>query len=317
MLAAEPAMKILVTGSHGVIGQALIEAHQGRGDRVVRLVRGPSHPSSPDPAWDPAAGRIDENRLEGFDAVVHLAGESLVAGRWTPARKARIRDSRVNGTRLLAGALGRLSRPPRVLVSASAIGYYGDRGDEIVREESPPGTGFLADVCRQWEAATEPARRAGIRVVHLRTGLVLSSAGGLLPRIVPVFRLGLGGRLGSGRQYMSWVAIEDVAGAVVHLLAREEVSGPVNLVAPHPVTNREFTAALGRVLSRPTPFPVPALALKLALGEMAGEIVASIRAEPARLMESGYAFQYPALHEALRARLGRTLPPAGRIHMID
>lgn len=303
MLAAEPAMKILVTGSHGVIGQALIEALQSRGDHAVRLIRGPSRRSSPEPAWDPTADRVDENRLEDFDAVVHLAGESLASGRWTPARKARIRDSRVNGTRLLAGALGRLSRPPRVLVSASAVGYYGDRGDEIVREGSPPGTGFLADVCRQWEAAAEPARRAGIRVVHNRTGLVLSSAGGMLPRILPLFRLGLGGRLGSGRQYMSWIAIEDVVGALLHLMAHEEIRGPANLVSPHPVTNREFTAALGRVLSRPTPFPVPTPALRIALGEMAGELVASVRAEPARLVESGYAFRFPDLDGALRARL--------------
>ena len=306
MLAAEPAMKILVTGSHGVIGQALIEALQARGDGPVRLVRGPSRPSSAEPAWDPTAGRIDENRLEGFDAMVHLAGESLAAGRWTPARKARIRDSRVNGTRLLAGALGRLSRPPRVLVSASAVGYYGDRGDEIVREESPPGTGFLADVCRQWEDAVEPARRAGIRVVNIRTGLVLSSAGGMLPRILPLFRLGLGGRLGSGRQYMSWIAIEDVVGALLHLMAHEAIQGPVNLVSPHPVTNREFTSALGRVLSRPTPFPVPAPALRIVLGEVAGELVASVRAEPARLMASGYSFGFPDIDGALRGLLSRS-----------
>ena len=308
-------MKILVTGSHGVIGQALIEGLKGRGDHAVRLVRGPSRPSSPEPAWDPAADRIDENRLEGFDAAVHLAGESLAAGRWTPAQKARIRDSRVNGTRLLAGALGRLSRPPRVLVSASAIGYYGDRGDEIMREDSPPGTGFLADVCRQWEAAAEPARRTGIRVVHIRTGLVLSSAGGMLPRILPLFRLGLGGRLGSGRQYMSWIAIEDVVGSLLHLMAHEEISGPVNLVSPHPATNREFTAALGRVLSRLTPFPVPAPVLRIALGEVAGELVASVRAEPARLVESRYAFRLPHLDGALRALLSHSR--GQKSHMIQ
>ncbi len=309
MLGAEPAMKILVTGSHGVIGQALIDVLTARGDRVVRLLRGPSRPASPEPAWDPVAGRIDENRLEGFDAAIHLAGENLAAGRWTPARKARIRDSRIEGTRLLAGALGRLSRPPRTLLSASAVGYYGDRGEEIVQEETPPGTGFLAEVCRQWEAAADPARRAGIRVVHLRTGLVLSSRGGMLSRILPVFRLGLGGRLGSGRQYMSWIAIEDVCGAALHLLARETVSGPINVVAPHPVTNREFTAALGRVLSRPAVCAVPVPALRLALGEMAGELLTSIRAEPARLLGSGYVFRRPDVEGALRALLTRPRGP--------
>lgn len=304
MLGRMSAMHILVTGSHGVIGRALIDVFTGRGDRVVRLIRGPSRPTSPEPTWDPAAGRIDENRLEGFDAVIHLAGETLI-GRWTPARKVRIRDSRINGTRLLAGALGRLSRPPRTLLSASAIGYYGDRGDEIVGEESSPGIGFLADVCRQWEASAEPARRAGIRVVHLRTGLVLSPTGGVLPRILPIFRLGLGGRLGSGRQYMSWIAIEDVCGAVLHLLAGTTVSGPVNLVAPHPVTNREFTAALGLALSRPTRFAVPASVLRVALGQMADEaLLASTRVEPARLRASGYPFRFPDLSGVFFALLG-------------
>ena len=298
-------MNILLTGSHGFIGSALIDVLKERGDHVVRLVRGPSRPSSPDPAWDPVAYQIDENRLEGFDGVIHLAGESLVARRWTPAQKTRIRDSRINGTRLLAGALGRLSRPPRVLLSASAVGYYGDRGDEILREESPPGTGFLAELCQQWEAATEPARRAGIRVVHLRTGLVLSSTGGVLARILPIFRLGLGGPLGSGRQYMSWVAIDDVCGAVLHLLANTTVAGPVNLVAPHPVTNREFTAALGLALSRPTRFAVPAAVLRVVFGEMADEaLLASARAEPARLRASGYSFQFPDLSGVFFALFG-------------
>lgn len=298
-------MNILLTGSHGFIGSALIDVLRERGDRVVRLVRGPSRPSSPDPAWDPVAYQIDENRLEGFDGVIHLAGESLVARRWTPAQKTRIHDSRINGTRLLASALGRLSRPPRVLLSASAVGYYGDRRDEILREESPPGTGFLAELCRQWEAAAEPARRAGIRVVHLRTGLVLSSTGGVLARILPIFRLGLGGPLGTGRQYMSWIAIDDVCAAVLHLLANNTVTGPVNLVAPHPVTNREFTVALGLALSRPTRFAVPAGVLRVVLGEMADEaLLASTRAEPARLRASGYSFRFPDLSGVFFALFG-------------
>lgn len=298
-------MNILLTGSHGLIGRALIDVFTGQGDRVVRLVRGPSRPSSPNPTWDPVANQIDENRLEGFDGVIHLAGESLVARRWTPAQKVRIRESRINGTRLLAGALGRLSRPPRVLLSASAVGYYGDRGEEILREESPPGIGFLAEVCRQWEAAAEPARRAGIRVVHLRTGLVLSATGGVLARILPIFRLGLGGPLGSGRQYMSWIAIDDVCGAVLHLLANNTVAGPVNMVSPHPVTNREFTVALGLALSRPTRFAVPASILRVVLGEMADEaLLASARVEPARLRASGYAFRFPDLSGVFFALFG-------------
>lgn len=298
-------MNVLMTGSHGLIGTALIDILTARGDRVVRLLRGPSPPSLQEPTWDPVVGRIDAVRLEGFDAVIHLAGESLTAGRWTQARKARIRDSRVNGTRLLAETLARLSRPPRVLLSASATGYYGDRGDEILREESPPGTGFLAGVCREWEAAADPARRAGIRVIHLRTGLVLSPAGGLLPRILPLFRLGLGGRLGSGRQFKSWIAIDDVCGAVRHLLASNTIAGPVNLVAPRPVTNREFTAALGGALLRPTPFAVPPAILRVMFGEMADEaLLASGRVEPAGLLASGYSFRFPGISDALSALLG-------------
>ncbi len=301
-------MNILLTGSHGMIGSALGPALTAKGLRIVRLIRVPSSPSPDDALWDPTSGRVaDSNRLEGMDAVVHLAGESIAAGRWTPARKARIRESRVRGTRLLAETLVRLSRRPRVLLCASATGYYGDRGQEVLREESPPGTGFLADLCCQWEAAAEPARRAGMRVVHLRTGLVISPTGGLLPRILPLFRWGLGGPIGSGRQYMSWIAVEDLVGAILHLLTSEGVTGPVNIVAPHPVTNREFTRTLGRVISRPTPFPVPAFALRVLFGEMADEaLLAGARVEPAKLRASGYTFQFPDLEPALRALLRRT-----------
>lgn len=297
-------MHVLVTGSRGLLGSALVAALRDRGDRVVRLVRAGG--AAPDEArWDPAAGSIDAAALEGLDAVVHLAGENLSAGRWTPERKARIRDSRVAGTGLLAAALARLSRPPRVLLAASAVGYYGDRGDEVLREDSAPGTGFLADLCRDWEAAAEPARRAGIRVVHLRSGVVLSTRGGALARLLPVFRLGLGGPLGAGRQYMSWISIHDWASAALHLLAAAGVAGPVNMVAPHPVTNAEFARALGRALSRPALVPVPAAALRAAFGEMADQaLLAGARVEPARLLASGYAFRFPEVEAALRHLLG-------------
>jgi len=265
--------------------------------RLVRTVG----PGPDDVTWDPAGGAIDAGRLSGVDAVIHLAGENVAAGRWTPARKTRIRDSRVRSTRLLAETLAQIPRPPRVLLSASATGYYGDRGGEVLREDSPPGTGFLADVCREWEAATESARQAGIRVVHMRFGVVLSLGGGLLVRVLPVFRLGLGGPLGSGRQYVSWIAMDDLLDAVLHLLACDSVSGPVNLVAPGPVTNAEFTKALGRTLSRPTLFAVPAAVLRAAFGEMADDaLLASTRAEPARLLASGYAFRFADLGDALR-----------------
>ncbi len=292
---------VLVTGSRGLVGSALIPVLAARGDRIVRLVRAASVSGPDEAAWDPAAGTIDAGRLDGVDAVIHLAGENISAGRWTPARKARIRESRVRGTRLLAETLARLRYPPRALLSASATGYYGDRGDEVLREDSPPGTGFLAEVCREWEAAAEPARRAGVRVVSMRAGVVLSPAGGMLARLLPVFRLGFGGPLGSGRQYLSWIAIDDVVGAVLHLLADEGTAGPVNLVAPVAVTNAEFTKALGRVLSRPTLLPVPAIVLRAAFGEMAdGAILASARVEPARLAASGYRFRFSDAGAALR-----------------
>lgn len=300
-------MNVLVTGSHGLIGSALVPALARRGDRIVRLVR--TAPAAADEvAWDPMTGAIDAARLEGVDAVVHLAGENLAAGRWTAQRKARILDSRVRGTRLLAETLGRLSKRPRVLLSASATGYYGDRGDAVVREESPSGTGFLAEVCRQWEQAADPARQAGIRVVHLRSAIVLSAAGGVLRRLLPVFRLGLGGPLGSGRQYVSWIAIDDWVGAALHLLGDARVAGPVNMVAPRPVTNIEFTRALARAVSRPALVPVPALALRALFGDMADEaLLTSARVEPARLLASGYVFRFPDLDGALRHVLGR--PP--------
>ncbi len=255
--------------------------------------------------WDPARREIDAAGLEGHDAVLHLAGENVGSGRWTAARKAAIRDSRVNGTRLLCDALAGLARPPRTLVCASAVGYYGDRGEETLTEESPPGTGYLAEVCREWEAAATPAARKGIRVVTLRIGMVLSPKGGALARILPPFRAGLGGVIGGGRQYVGWVALDDLPHIVLHALQCGDLSGPVNAVAPRPVTNREFTGALGKALSRPTPLPVPAFALRLAVGrEMADALLlASARVVPRRLEKTGYRFRFPELGAALRHML--------------
>jgi len=299
-------MKVLVSGSSGLVGSALAPFLTGSGHQVVRLVRSQPRDEASEVRWDPEAGAIDKAGLGAVDAAVHLAGESIAAGRWTAARKVRILESRVKGTRLLAETLAGLKQRPKVFVSASAVGYYGDRGEETLTEESGPGSAYLSEVCRQWEAAAEPAAASGIRVVNLRFGIVLSAAGGALPRLLTPFRLGLGGRLGSGKQFMSWIAIDDVVGAIVHALMTEALRGPANAVAPQPVTNREFTKTLGRVLGRPTLFPMPACAARLAFGEMADELLlASQRVEPARLLASGYQFRFPHLEGALRHLLGR------------
>ena len=300
-------MDVVVTGSSGLIGTALRGRLQQAGHRMVPMVRSPA-PGEPDAiAWDPDHGRIDAGGLEGIGAVVHLAGEGIGAKRWNAPQKARIKDSRVRGTALLAETLATLNRPPKVLLSASAVGYYGDRGEEVLTESSRAGDGFLADVCVAWEAAAAPAREAGIRVSHPRTGVVLSAAGGALAKMLTPFRLGLGGRLGSGRQWMSWISIDDEAGAVVHLLGDDAPAGAVNLTAPNPVTNGDFTAALGRALRRPAVIPVPKLALKAGLGgEMAQELLlSSQRALPTRLLDSGYTFVHPEVGDALRAVLSR------------
>ena len=277
-------MKILMTGGGGLVGSALAPGMTAAGHRVTRL----SH-SRPWP------------ELAGHDAVVHLAGENIATGRWTPAKKARIRDSRVEMTRRLCEAVARLAPPPRVVIGASAIGYYGSRGDEVLREESAPGAGFLAEVCRDWEAATKPAADAGIRVVNLRFGVILSAAGGALAKMLPPFRLGAGGVLGDGRQWMSWIALDDALGVIARALTDETLRGPVNVVAPQPVTNREFTGTLARVLRRPAVFPVPAFVLRLALGEMADALLlSSQRVEPAKLAAAGYPFRFSKFEEALR-----------------
>jgi uncharacterized protein (TIGR01777 family) len=299
-------MRVLVTGSSGLVGSALVPFLNSGGHRVTRLVRSKPRAAEAYALWDPEAGTIDASSLEGLDAVVHLAGESIAAGRWTAARKARILESRVKGTNLLTGTLAGLSQPPKVLVSASAVGFYGDRGEEVLREESSSGSGFLAEVCRQWEAATAPAAQVGIRVVHLRFGMILSAKGGALQRLLLPFRFGLGGRLGSGRQFMSWVALDDIVGAIHHALTTEELQGPVNAVSPTAVRNAEFTRTLGRVLRRPAVFPLPAFAARLAFGQMADELLlASQRVEPARLLASSYQFRFPELEAALKHLLGK------------
>ncbi len=292
-------MKIAVTGSTGLVGSALIPLLESAGHEVVRLRR---------PAqWDPEKGAADPSAFGGVDAVVHLAGENIAGGRWTAARKERILNSRVKGTKLIAETLGNLPKPPQVLVSASAIGYYGDRGSELLREQSPPGTGFLPDVCRQWEAATDAATRKGIRVVHLRTGIVLSGKGGALGKMLLPFKLGVGGKIGSGEQYWSWISIDDHCAAILHCIQASSLHGPVNSVSPSPVTNLEFTKALGRVLGRPVIFPLPAFAARLVLGEMSDPLLlASARIEPSKLMASRFIFRHKDPEPALRYVLSKT-----------
>jgi uncharacterized protein (TIGR01777 family) len=292
-------MRVLLSGASGLIGSALAR-RLAASSEVVRLVRRDPLSAAKEIRWDPAAGRIEPKQLEGFDAVVHLAGENIGAGRWTAAKKARIRSSRVEGTSLLAKTLAGLNQPPKVLVSASAVGYYGDRGEEKLDESSGPGTGFLAEVCRAWEEAAMTAAEADVRVVLARFGVVLSPEGGALARLLPLFRFGLGGRLGSGRQYMSWIALEDAVGAIAFALENDSLRGPVNVSSPQPVTNREFTQTLGRVLRRPTLLHAPSIALRAVLGEMADEmLLASVRVYPRRLLEAGFSFSKPDLEAAL------------------
>lgn len=298
-------MRVLVTGASGLIGAALVPALAAAGHRVTRLVR--VRPRGPEEfRWDPASGLLDPAAFAECEAVIHLAGESIAAGRWTRRRKARIRESRVAGTRLLATGIARALPSPRALICASAIGYYGDRGDEPLDETSSPGTGFLAEVTRDWEAASEPAARAGIRMVHLRQGVVLSRAGGALPRMILPFRLGLGGPLGGGGQWMSWVALEDVVAAFLHALETPGLDGPVNAVGPNPVTQRELARSLGAVLARPAWLPVPAWALRLGLGQMGEELLlASQCVLPKRLLAGGFQFRHPTLEGALRRIVGK------------
>ncbi len=301
---------IVVTGATGLVGKPLAASLEQAGARVIRGIRGAPYDSDGEMLWNAATGQIDAEKLEGAAAVVHLAGENIAGRRWTEAFKREIRDSRVNGTRLIAGAIAKSASKP-ALVCASAIGYYGDRGDEILTENSPPGDDFLADVCREWEASCQAARDAGARVVNVRIGMVLSPDGGALAKMLTPFKLGLGGKLGDGRQWMSWVALDDVVAALHFLVANalvanSAISGPVNLTAPEPATNAEFTKTLGRVLSRPTVFPMPAFAARLAFGEMADALLlSSTRVMPEVLTRAGYNFQDSRLEAALRRLLGR------------
>jgi uncharacterized protein (TIGR01777 family) len=295
--------KILVSGSSGLIGTALVPALQASGYEVTCLVRGAASGKARI-EWDPARALAPES-ISGFDAVIHLAGESIV-GRWTEAKKRRILESRVQGTRNLVKALAEASQRPRVLISGSASGYYGDRGDEILREDSSSGQAFTSELCRQWEAATEAAAAAGIRTVQIRLGVVMSAAGGALQKMLPPFRMGVGGNMGNGCQWFSWVDIADVAGGIQHILKNESLRGPVNLAAPNPVTNAEFTKTLASVLSRPAIFPMPAFAARLVFGQMADELLlASQRMEPRKLLASGYVFQRPDLRKSLESILKR------------
>jgi hypothetical protein len=298
-------VRVLISGSRGLIGSALVPRLESDGHVVVRLVRGPSEPGTA--TWDPAHGQLDPVVLGGVDAVVHLSGEGIATHRWSPAHKGRVLHSRVDSTTLLARTLVGLPNRPAVLLSASAIGYYGDRGDDELTEDAGPGTGFLADLCQAWEAATAAAEEAGIRVVRLRTGIVLCRSGGALAKQLPLFRLGVGGRLGSGRQQTSWISIDDEVGAIAFALARPGLRGPVNLTAPFPVSNAEFSATLARAVHRPAVLPVPAFALRAALGrQMADEMVLSgARVVPARLQAAGYTFAHPNLDEALASVLAR------------
>jgi uncharacterized protein len=302
-------MRVLISGSSGMVGSALSAFLSSSGHQINHLVR-PNSPRShrvtESVVWNPSTGQLDPSLLEGMDAVVHLAGQSIAVGRWTPPRKAGILESRIQGTSLLAGTLAKLRHPPRTLISASAIGFYDASSDAILTEDSPRGKGFLADVAEQWEQATLLAAQSGIRVVRLRLGIVLSPTGGALARMLLPFRLGLGGRLGNGNQWMSWIALDDVLGGIHYLLNEETLSGPVNGTSPQPVTNLEFTRTLGRVLSRPTVATVPAGIVRLMFGEMGEELLLKgARVQPARLLSHGYQFLYPGLEGALRHMLGK------------
>ncbi len=298
--------RVVVTGSHGLVGSAVVRQYRADGHQVVRLVRG--EPLADDEAhWDPEVGRLAPDVFEDVDLVVHLAGENIAARRWSQRVKQRIRDSRVRGTELVVERMLQAKQPPRVLLSASAIGYYGDRGDEELTENSPPGEGFLAGVCRDWERAALAAAERGVRVVCMRFGMILSAAGGALAKMLTPFRLGLGGRVGTGRQYWSWITRRDVVNAIRFAEQTEALEGPVNFVAPQPVTNREFTETLGRALHRPTVFPLPAFVARIVLGEMADELLlASQRVYPEKLLAAGFAFSDAVLEDALATALTDT-----------
>lgn len=296
-------MRIAVTGATGLIGSALGRSLKADGHDLVRFVR--RTPEGPEEArWDPERGYVDPEGLAGCGAVVHLAGAGVADHRWTAAYKREIRDSRVKGTAAIASAVAAMADPPATLVCGSAIGYYGDTGDRTVDEDSPAGEGFLPEVCVEWEAAAAPARDAGIRTVFARTGLVVAAEGGAWGKLFPIFKAGIGGRLGSGRQYWSHISMHDEIAALRHLIDTPSLTGPVNLTAPEPLTNRQVTAAMGRVLHRPAVFAVPAPVMRVVLGEFAQDVLGSQRVRPTRLLESGFVFRYPGIEDSIRAALG-------------
>lgn len=302
-------MRIAITGSTGLIGSALTRSLFADGHKVVRLVR--REPAAPNEVrWDPERQYVDTKGLIGSDAVVHLAGAGVGDHRWTAAYKKRIRDSRVLGTAAIAEAVATLDTPPQVLVCGTAVGFYGDTGDRAVDETAPPGDGFLADVCQEWEDAADPAREAGVRTAFARTGLVVAREGGAWGRLFPLFKAGLGGRLGNGRQFWSFIALHDEIAALRYIVDTPELSGPVNLTAPEPLTNSQVTAAMGRVLRRPTVFAVPAPVIRAVLGEFAHDVVGSQRVIPRKLLDSGFAFAFPEIDTAIRAALAPPNPSA-------
>ncbi len=295
-------MRIAVTGASGVVGSALMVFLEARGDEVFRIVRREAAPGAREIVWNPDRGEIEAEAREGLDAVVHLSGENISEGGWTEEKKQRIYKSRVDSTRLLCDALTRLERPPGVWVCASAIGYYGSRDDQELDEDSAPGSGFLVKVCQDWEAATKPAAEHGVRVVNLRIGVVLSAKGGAFPKMAAPFRKGFGGVLGDGQAYMSWISIVDLLEAIRFCILNDAIAGPVNAVAPHPVTNREFTQVLSRALSRPAMLPMPGFVIRLILGEEKSRelLLASVRAHPKRLLDAGFSFQHPDIADAIQ-----------------
>lgn len=293
-------MRTLISGSTGLIGRALVRRLEADGHEVVRLVRPETTGGVSGVTWDPATGVLDPSEFEGFDAVVHLAGENIADRRWSDEQKRRIRDSRVVGTTLLSTTLASLNSPPSVFICASAGGYYGDRSDEILKDSAVPGTDFIASATKEWEEACQPAAEAGIRVANLRISVVLTSSGGMLKRVLPIFKLGFGGKLGSGSQYFSWITLQDAIESIVWTAENDEISGGINITSPNPVTNAEFTRALGRALGRPSIFSVPRFALRVMQGDLSDVVLSSLRMEPERLVESGFEFSHPEIEDALR-----------------
>jgi len=296
-------MKIAIAGASGLVGSALIPILQSDGNQITRLVR--SSPKAGEIEWHPNQDQVSTQSLEGFDVIINLAGENIAGGRGTDEQKRKIRDSRVNGTHLLSEAIAKMNSKPKAFICASATGIYGDRDDEVLDEQSESGGGFLAGVCREWEKATEPANKAGVRVVNLRFGPILARDGGMLSKLLTPFKMGMGGKVGSGKQYISWIALDDAVSAIKLAIDRQTIHGPLNVVSPNPVTNEEFTKTLGHVLNRPTALAMPAFAARLAFGEMADEmLLASQKVIPKKLTSAGFQFQYPQLEAAMRRYVG-------------